>query len=147
MLFLREKWKKYDFSKFWTHKQNSLDVLACSTNTLVLFWFLRYYVKIEKSIHRLVQSEEKMIPINPSKPIILERARILEDQRAWTIISWPQCESYHAENKKELLTKSKSCSIGKQNELWKDKELDRELVNFLFLEEYVSSLRVLCVSF
>ena len=28
---------------FWTHKQNSLDVLNCSTNTLVLFWFLRYH--------------------------------------------------------------------------------------------------------
>ena len=49
--------------KFRAHKPNSLDVLICSTNALVLFLFLRYACEI----HHLVQCK-RFLPVEKDKP-------------------------------------------------------------------------------
>ena len=93
-----------------------------------------------------MQSEEKMIPetqqtnhLGKSKDAVASKG---VEHNILTTIRIIPCRKHEG-----IAYENKGCSIGKEIQLWKDKELDGELVNFLFLEEYVSSLKVLCVSF
>ena len=76
----------------------------------------------------------------------LERERIMEHQKALEHGILTATRIIFCRNQKDTC-EDRSCLIGKQIEVWRERRQDEELLNFLFLEEYVSSLKVLCVSF